>query len=91
MQNPDEYTEIINVKLNPILIEDLLHEEGFLPAYHMNKKYWISVIIDKVLLTDEAIKDVLEKSWDQVKPKGKNRGKSNPIVSAFSAGVAGGA
>ena len=91
MQNPDEYTEIMNVKLNPILIEDLLHEEGFLPAYHMNKKYWISVIIDKVLLTDEAIKDVLEKSWDQVKPKEKNRGKSNPIVSAFSAGVAGGA
>ncbi len=35
--------EIINIKLKPEEIEDLLKLEGFYPAYHMNKKSWISI------------------------------------------------
>ena len=39
----DETEDVMNVKANPVLIEDLLHEQTFLPGYHMNKKYWVSI------------------------------------------------
>ena len=38
--------DIINVKLDPKVIEELLKKEGFYPAYHMNKKYWITISLD---------------------------------------------
>lgn len=37
-EKSDESEDVINVKANPIFIEDLLHEGAFLPAYHMKKK-----------------------------------------------------
>lgn len=37
---------IINLKSDPDLIEDLLHEPGILPAYHMNKRHWITILLD---------------------------------------------
>ncbi len=40
------YVDIINVKLDSMLIDMLRQQEGFLPAYHMNKKHWISVRLD---------------------------------------------
>lgn len=35
--------DVMNVKCDPFLREALLEKEGFYPAYHMNKKHWISV------------------------------------------------
>lgn len=37
---------VLNVKLNETDINFLLNEKGFLPAYHMNKRTWISVLLD---------------------------------------------
>ncbi len=42
----DGLTDILNVKCNPLLIGSLQQEEGFLPAYHMNKSHWITVLLD---------------------------------------------
>lgn len=67
----DEFEDIMNVKLNPIHIEDLLHEECFLPAWHMNKKYWISIRLS--MISEEALKKLLEESWDLVKPKSRKK------------------
>ncbi len=53
--------EIINIKLEPREIEDLLKLDGFYPAYHMNKKSWISIILNDTL-TDELIMSLIEKS-----------------------------
>ena len=39
-----EEVEVINMKLNKIMINELLKEKGFFKAYHMNKKSWISII-----------------------------------------------
>ena len=66
----DETEDVMNVKLNPVLIEDLLHEETFLPAYHMNKKYWVTIRLDYV--TETALKNFIEESWNLVKPRGKS-------------------
>lgn len=38
--------DVLNVKLNPDLIENLIDKKHFFPAYHMNKKYWISIVLD---------------------------------------------
>lgn len=38
--------DILNVKLNPDLIENLIDKKHFFPAYHMNKKYWILIVLD---------------------------------------------
>ena len=47
--------EVMNIKLNPDKIKDLLGKKSFYPAYHMNKKNWISILLndtvpDKILL-----------------------------------------
>lgn len=39
-------TDVLNLTCDPILIGSLLMERGFLPAYHMNKRRWIGVLLD---------------------------------------------
>lgn len=50
--------EVINVKLNNIEIPNLLIEKGFYPAYHMNKKNWITIILDNTLPDEDIMKYV---------------------------------
>lgn len=47
--------EIINVKLSEEQINRLLARNGFYKAYHMNKKDWISIILNDSLSDDEII------------------------------------
>lgn len=49
----EDIKEIINLKCNPLLIGSLRESEGFLPAYHMNKENWISVLLDGTVDKDE--------------------------------------
>lgn len=39
-------TYILNLKSDPDLIDELTRQPGFLPAYHMNKTHWITVLLD---------------------------------------------
>lgn len=50
--------EIINVKLADDMVQNLLQKRGFYPAYHMNKKSWITIILDDTLKDEEVIKYV---------------------------------
>ena len=54
--------EIIDIKLDSNTIEDLLKLDGFYPAYHMNKKSWISIILDNTV-SNETIMNLIEKSY----------------------------
>lgn len=47
--------EIINIKLSEEKILELLKSKGFYKAYHMNKKNWISIILDDTLSDDEIL------------------------------------
>lgn len=38
--------DVLNVKCEPERVMFLSHQPGFAPAYHMNKKHWISVILN---------------------------------------------
>lgn len=54
--------EIMDLKLEEEKINHLLKEKGFYPAYHMNKKNWITVLLDESL-SDEKIISLLEESY----------------------------
>lgn len=54
--------EIINIKLDTDKIQELLKKDGFYPAWHMNKKYWITITLDETL-SDKKILDLLEESY----------------------------
>lgn len=56
----EEKVEVINLKINKDKIPELIKLEGIYPAWHMNKKYWISVILDETLSDDEIIKYIEE-------------------------------
>ena len=42
----DGSVNVLDVKCDPRMIGSLLSEKGFLPAYHMSKSTWISVLLD---------------------------------------------
>ena len=45
----DEIVEVMNLKADPDLIPRLVQADGICPAWHMNKKHWISVLLDDTL------------------------------------------
>ncbi|MEY8769268.1 MmcQ/YjbR family DNA-binding protein [Erwinia sp. ACCC 02193] len=49
----EERVDILNVKVRPEHIGSLRLKEGILPAYHMNKGHWISVILSGPLSSSE--------------------------------------
>ena len=53
--------EAVNLKHN--CVADLLSQKGIYPAFHMNKRYWISVVLDDTL-SDEEVLGLMEKSWN---------------------------
>jgi len=64
-ENSTGEVEIIDIKLEPSEIENLLKQDGFYPAYHMNKKNWITIILDNTI-SDENIMNLIEKSYSYI-------------------------
>lgn len=54
--------EVVNIKLAPAEIQELQHEDGFYPAYHMNKKNWITIVLNDTV-SDELLFALLEESY----------------------------
>lgn len=61
--------EVINVKINPNDKDNLLKIEGIYEAYHMNKKSWISIILDDTL-SDDLISELIDNSYKLVSKHG---------------------
>lgn len=60
-----EIIEVINLKLNEDTIKELIKIDGFYKAYHMNKKSWISIILDNTL-DNEIIYSLIDQSYNNV-------------------------
>ena len=58
--------EAVNLKHDQVV--DLLSQNGIYPAFHMNKRYWISVALDDTL-SDEIVLELIEKSWNLTSKK----------------------
>jgi len=65
-------TEILNLKCDPMLIGAVRTAPGILPAYHMNKEHWISVLLDGSA-ADNDILFLLEQSWNLTMPRRKGK------------------
>ena len=57
-----EIVEIVNVKVRKERLDEILSTRGIFPAYHMNKKSWVSIIFDGTV-PDESILSMLHDSF----------------------------
>lgn len=73
-----EALDVMDIKCSTIMIGSLLSTKGFLPAYHMNKNHWISIILDGSV-PDKEIMPLLELSYDSTAPKRRKK-RSQPAV-----------
>lgn len=58
--------KILNVKYPADKILEIIDNKNIFPAYHMNKKHWISIVIDKNIKL-EKIKELIDISHSLVK------------------------
>ena len=68
----EEALNVMDIRCSTIMIGSLLSTKGFLPAYHMNKNHWISIILDGSV-PDKEITPLLELSYDSVAPKRRKK------------------
>lgn len=62
--------EIALIKLSPENVEQITKQEHFYEGYHMNKKHWITVILDDSV-SDEKIMELIEESYSFTEKKSK--------------------
>jgi len=54
--------DVMNLKCRPELIGALRLTPGFLPAYHMNKEHWLTVVLDGSVPENEIF-DLIDLSF----------------------------
>ena len=58
--------KILNVKYHTDRILEIIDNKNIFPAYHMNKKHWISIVLDKNIKL-KTIKELIDISYSLVK------------------------
>ena len=67
--------DVIDTKCDPLLIGSMILNDGFLPAYHMNKTHWITILLDGSVKMSE-IENMLDLSYDLTRKKVKKNDKT---------------
>lgn len=57
--------DVINVKVDPDLLVQMIQADGFLPGYHMDKRYWMTILLDGSV-GEGHILDLLDMSYGLV-------------------------
>ena len=60
----DGKTDLLVIRCDPMMTGSLLRSEGYLPAYHMNKTNWISVVLGSDKPDPEEIKSLIRLSFE---------------------------
>ena len=55
LEPSNTWVEVINLKLDKNEIPELIKKDGIFPAWHMNKKYWVSITLDDTLSDEEVM------------------------------------
>ncbi len=58
-----EKIDIVNIKIEPEMIPDMIKIPGVLLAFHMSRKHWISVLLDSDVEADKT-KPLIEMSYN---------------------------
>ena len=59
----NDFIDVINIKLSEEIMSEALKIYGIFPAYHMNRSYWASIMLDDTL-DDEAVMKYINYSRD---------------------------
>lgn len=59
----DDTVAILDIKCPPMLAGSLRTQEGILPAYHMNKNSWITVLLDGSV-PEETVFPLIDMSYE---------------------------
>ncbi len=62
--------DIVDVKCDPLMTGSVLTNEGMYPAYHMNKKNWITIVLDGTVDIGEIMM-LVDMSYQMTLPKVK--------------------
>ena len=78
-----DYVDMINLKVDDMFFRDMLiQEDGIMPAYHMSKMHWITVLLDGTV-PEERVKDLIDMSFmatASAKKKEKHRPPKEWII-----------
>ena len=73
----DAWIDVVNLKIDDMFFRDMiLQEEGILPAYHMNKMHWITVLLDGTV-PEERVYELIDMSF-MATASAKKREKLRP-------------
>ena len=72
-----ERVDILDIKCNPMTREILLEQKGFLPAYHLNRENWITVLLDGSVDKD-LLFGLIDQSFEIAKGKSKKTLRYEP-------------
>ena len=90
LRGQDREVDVLNIKCQPPLVTLLQQREGVFPAYHMNRKHWVSIRLDAVTpdseLPPEELMELLDLSRRLTAPKKPRRQASQPQPSEGPAG-----
>ena len=65
--------DIINVKVSdPLLTDILVQQEGYVRAYHMNRRHWISILLDGTAAFEDICR-LIDESFDVTASKAKRK------------------
>ncbi len=62
--------DVLNIKCDPLIMGSLRGKPGFLPAYHMNKDKWITILLDGTAKQEDII-PLLEMSYRMTETRKK--------------------
>ena len=66
----EEKVDIVNLKIDPIMMGSFSQEKGIFPAYHMSKTCWISVLLDGTV-SEETLSFLIDVSFELTSKKSK--------------------
>jgi predicted DNA-binding protein (MmcQ/YjbR family) len=61
----DDTVDILDIKCDPEMTSMIIQTYGFLPGYHMNKQYWITILLDGSVSEAKTL-DFLDMSYDLI-------------------------
>lgn len=64
----DGKIEIIDLKMDPTKLEEIIDHKKYFPGYHMNKKYWYTICLDGSIGKDELFHRI-DTSYELAKKK----------------------
>ena len=66
----DEKVDVINLKIDPLMMGSFLQEKGIFSAYHMSKTCWISILLDGSV-SEETLSFLIDVSFELTDKKCK--------------------